>query len=498
MSLPSRNSLAIARVLAYRPRAASGAVPAIRSAPARHVFFALAAFALLMSSIDTTIVAVAVPQLTTALDAPLVWVSWTLTAYQLVQVIMQPLAGKLSDSLGRKPVFLFCVGTFTLGSLLCGLAPSIWLLIAARALQAIGGGGLMPSAVGIISDQYREGRAQARGLFTSVMPIGAIVGPNLGGFILERWGWREMFFINVPIGIVVVAGVALMLKGDGRRRSHHFDLPGLALYSGALVILLAAMSGAADDPSLWHNPLPWGALVASVVLAAIFLRYIRRAADPVMEYQLVVRQPFLAANLYSLLYGAAVYGYTAFVPTYAVVHYGMNAFLSGAVLTPRAFAMIGTSLLCSLWIIRLGYRWPMAIGMSLTALSLLLLGMGWTALQIGPLSLSGFWLMASLVAISGFGMGLSGPASGNAVLDLAPEKAAALTGIRGMFRLTGGALCIAAIVLALTFFPDQNQGLGVVFIGLGILVLSAITMAMQMPDSARERHKAARGTGSAS
>src|SRR5262249_10921319 len=152
----------------------------------RHVFFVLAVSAVLMNSIDSTIVAVAVPQLTGALSAPLILVAWSITAYQLTQLIMLPVAGKLSDPLGRRKVFLFCVGMFTLGSLLCGMAPSIWFLIAARALQAIGGGGLMPSAVGVVSDHYREHRAQARGLFTSVLPIGGILGPNVGGFILEH------------------------------------------------------------------------------------------------------------------------------------------------------------------------------------------------------------------------------------------------------------------------------------------------------------------------
>src|SRR3954467_15329235 len=116
----------------------------------RHLFFILAVSAVLMSSIDTPTVPVAIPQLASALDAPLLYVGWTITAYQLVQVIMLPLAGKLSDTFGRKKVFLTCVAVFTLGSLLCGLAPSIWFLVGARALQAVGGGGLLPSAVGVI------------------------------------------------------------------------------------------------------------------------------------------------------------------------------------------------------------------------------------------------------------------------------------------------------------------------------------------------------------
>ena len=132
---------------------------------------------------------------------------------------MLPLAGKLSETLGRKHVFLFCVGMFTLGSLLCGLAPNICLLIVFRALQAIGGGGLMPSAVGMVSDQFRERRAQAIGLFTSVFPIGGIIGPNLGGYILEHWSWREMFFVNVPLACwSSMLGARAAAQGRARQR----------------------------------------------------------------------------------------------------------------------------------------------------------------------------------------------------------------------------------------------------------------------------------------
>jgi MFS family permease len=116
----------------------------------------------------------------------------------VLRLIMLPLAGKLSDSFGPKRVFLLCVGIFTLGSLLCAIAPSIWFLIFARGVQAVGGGGLVPSSVGIVAEQYPLRRAQAIGLLTSMLPIGSIIGPNLGGYILAHWTWREMFIINVP------------------------------------------------------------------------------------------------------------------------------------------------------------------------------------------------------------------------------------------------------------------------------------------------------------
>jgi EmrB/QacA subfamily drug resistance transporter len=464
-----------------------------RPAPARHIFFALAASALLMASIDSTIVAVAIPQLTTALSSPLAWVAWTLTAYQLVQVVMLPLAGKLSDSLGRKKVFLFCVGMFTFGSLLCGLAPTIWFLIAARALQAVGGGGLMPSAVGLVSDQYRERRAQAIGLFASVFPIGGILGPNLGGLILQHWTWREMFFINLPIGIVSFLGVAILLPKDVFRQARHIDWPGVGLYAGGIVLLLATITSAADDPGLWRNPLLWVAVIASAALFVVFLRYIRRASDPIMDYGLVVRQPFLNTNLYNLVYGAAVFGFTSFIPAYAVSRYGMSAFQSGAVMTPRGLAMVVSSIVASMWVIKLGYRLPMLAGMGLVALALALLGIAPTALQIGGMTIDGFWIVAGILAIGGLGTGLSAPASNNAALDLAPQHSAALTGIRSTFRLTGGALSISTIVLALTFFDDPGRGLSVAFECLAVVVLLAMTIAWTIPDAARDRARANAG-----
>ena len=147
-----------------------------------------------------------------SLNTSLTWVGWTLTSYQLVQIVMYPLAGKLSDALGRRRVFLFCVFTFTASSALCAMAPTVGLLIVFRAIQAVGGGGLLPSVIGMIADTYPRQRAQAIGLISSIMPIGSIIGPNLGGFLLATWSWRAMFAINIPIGIVLIVGFWLLFS----------------------------------------------------------------------------------------------------------------------------------------------------------------------------------------------------------------------------------------------------------------------------------------------
>jgi MFS family permease len=343
--------------------------------------------------------------------------------------------------------------------------------------------------VGLISDHYREHRAQARGLFTSVFPIGAIVGPNLGGFILEHWGWREMFFINVPVGVVVLIGAGLLLRAEHGRSARHIDLPGVSLYGSGLLVLLISLTLAGQDPGLWRSPLLWLALLACCGLGVLFIRHIRRAADPVMEYRLVAQQPFLAANLYNLFFGAVVFGVSAFIPSYAVARYGMSPLLSGAVLTPRAIVMIPTSVVASLWLIRLGYRLPMLVGAVLVTAMLLLLAAGWTDVRLGPVVFNGFWVLATIVAIGGAGLGLANPASNNASLDLAPERAAALTGVRNMFRLTGGVLSVTVIVLALTAFPDRAQGLSTIFGCLSLAMLVIVPLTFSIPDTARQaRH----------
>jgi MFS family permease len=231
------------------------------------------------------------------------------------------------------------------------------------------------------------------------------------------------------------------------------------------------------------------ALLACCGLGVLFIRHIRRAADPVMEYRLVAQQPFLAANLYNLFFGAVVFGVSAFIPSYAVARYGMSPLLSGAVLTPRAIVMIPTSVVASLWLIRLGYRLPMLVGAVLVTAMLLLLAAGWTDVRLGPVVFNGFWVLATIVAIGGAGLGLANPASNNASLDLAPERAAALTGVRNMFRLTGGVLSVTVIVLALTAFPDRAQGLSTIFGCLSLAMLVIVPLTFSIPDTARQaRH----------
>ncbi len=456
----------------------------------RYIFFGLAALGLLMSSIDSTIVAVAIPALTSSLDTSLNWVGWTMTGYQLTQVVVMPLIGRLSDELGRKRVFMFCIGSFTIGSLLCALAPNIGFLILFRVIQALGGGGLMPSAVGIVSDQFKERRMQAIGLFSSIFPIGGIIGPNLGGWIIQNWSWREIFTINLPIGLVVFIGAQFVLRAKRQTVERQpIDFLGLALYAGAMLALMYAMTAAGTDPTALRSPLIWLLVIGSLLLFVLFIRQERRTDHPIVEIQLLARMPFLPANIYNFVYGIAVLGLLSFVPYFAVVQYHMSTVQSGAVLTPRSLALTAVAAVSSLFILRAGYRKPMVAGTLIVGLSLALLGQGWNRAYLGPLELDGFWLMAVEVAIAGVGMGLATPAANNASIDMLPGRAAAITGLRGMFRITGGIMGVSTTVLVLSFFPDQAAGMRTLFFVVALVLQLTIPLILLIPDSARERRR---------
>jgi EmrB/QacA subfamily drug resistance transporter len=454
------------------------------------VFFGLTALTILMAAIDSTVVAVALSTLMVDLDTNLVWAGWTITSYALTQTVMLPMAGKLAEQFGQMRVFVTCVLIFTIGSLLCALAPNVYFLVAFRVIQAVGGGGVFPSATGLIAQKFPQTRSRMIGLFASIFPLGGILGPNLGGFIIEHFGWREIFLINIPIGAVVVGllarqALAPQAISHGVRRS--IDVLGITLFAGAIVAFLIALTMLGEDPSLIDAPTFWLLLVGSLVLLGMFVWQQKRATDPILDLSLVVRQPFLVVNIFGLLTGACFMGFFSFIPYYATVQYGMGPLESGAILTPRSLVMIPVSMTTSFMLARLGYRLPMLGGMACVTVALLALGQGFGGFRLGSIQVDPLVPLLCIMALSGLGMGLLIPASNNAGLDLMPRRAAVISGLRGLFNSTGGVIGTAVIVLWLALSPDKAAGLRTVFTLLGFLMLATIPLVWLIPDRARER-----------
>jgi EmrB/QacA subfamily drug resistance transporter len=454
----------------------------------KYVIFGLVALALLMSSIDSTIVAVALPAMRVDLHTSIALAGWTITAYQLGTLLVMPLAGKLSDELGRKRVFLAAVALFTASSFLCGLAPNVYALIACRILQAVGGGAVLPSCTGIVADTFAERRGQAIGLFSSIFPIGGIIGPNLGGVIVDTLSWRFVFYVNVPIGLAVLALTWLLYHPLRQRAAHTaIDVLGVVLYGAAISTLLVSLTWLGSHPHAAHAPLLWTALAGAAALFVVWYRHERRTREPMIDTTLLRYRPFLAANTYNFLFGTGVFGFTAFLPLYAQLRYHMSATEAGALLTPRAVVMIITSTVASFYIIRLGYRLPMILGICAVSLSLMLTSLGAENVHLFGIAVPNVAYLGVVVALMGLGFGLSAPASNNAALDLIPGKVAAVTGIRGMFRQTGGTLGTALVVVIASLFSDEARGLQVVFFGLAWVILLIIPVVFLIPDSARAR-----------
>jgi EmrB/QacA subfamily drug resistance transporter len=441
----------------------------------RFVVFAIVSLALMMSSVDQTIVATALPSIQHDLHAQINWSSWTITIYALGQILVMPLAGKIGDQYGRKQIFLGAAVLFTVASLCCGFANDIYLLIVLRAAQAVGGGAFMPSATGIVSEMFGAERDRAIGLFSSIFPIGGIIGPILGGVFVTYWSWRGIFLVNVPIGIVLLVMGAVFIPDIARRPDRHLDVRGVVLLG---ITLLSAMLGIAylgGGDSSAASPLFIGPECVAVVAAVVFVRHSARARSPFISVRFLSGPGFGVMNLLNFIYGAAVLGFAPLVPLYAQDRYGLRPLDAGTLLTARALGMIATAGLAVYLLRRTGYRWPMAVGFVLTAVGLV-------GTATSPHGLSPYAWLAIATGICGIGMGISTPSSNNATLQLAPDHAAAVAGLRGMFRQSGSITAVSITAATVARSADPGIAQAYVFLAFAAIIVCSLPLIRLVPD----------------
>jgi EmrB/QacA subfamily drug resistance transporter len=308
---------------------------------------------MLLAALDQTIVATALPTIVGDLGG-LNHLSWVVTAYLLAATVSTPLYGKLGDLYGRKLVFQAAIVIFLAGSALAGLSQSMAQLIAFRAVQGLGGGGLMVTAQAIIADVVspRE-RGRYMGYFGAVFGGAMVAGPLAGGFFTDHLTWRWVFYINLPLGLAAFVVTALALHPHERRVRHRIDYLGAALLAAgvACLVLLTTWGG---NQYAWGSATILGLGVAAAVLLTAFGLVERRAAEPIIPLELFRNSTFDVASAVSFIIGFAMFGVISFLPLYLQLVTGASATNSGLLLLPLMFGLLGASTLSGQLISRTG------------------------------------------------------------------------------------------------------------------------------------------------
>jgi EmrB/QacA subfamily drug resistance transporter len=393
-----------------------------------------------MSTLTASIVNVALPPITTALHSNIATAQWVVTAYLLVITSLLPLMGRLGDVLGRSKLFGYGFAGFTAASLLCGTASSIGMLTAFRVLQAIGASVLMANAMAIVTSFFPPNeRGKVLGMIGTIVALGSLCGPGLGGLLVEAFDWHAIFFVNIPVGVLGYAGARLILPVDRERRQETIDYLGAALFAAGMASLLLALNNGTEWG--WLSLMTLGCILFSLVLFVLFIRYEKRVAQPMLELSIFKNRDFSTGNLAGLLSFMAMFSSSLLVPYFLHDIMAFSPGKIGLIMSAFPLVMAVVAPLSGMLSDKVG---PVALTTS--GLGVLAAGLVITAnLQAG----SGLWLILASQALMGLGNGLFQSPNNNSVMSaVEPRQLGVAGGINALAR-NFGMVCGTALAVAI-------------------------------------------------
>ncbi|HMC45441.1 MAG TPA: MDR family MFS transporter [Caballeronia sp.] len=414
----------------------SVALPTIEERPPIRLLFTALLLVMLLGALDQTIVSTALPTIVGELGG-LESLSWVVTSYLLTSTIVVPLYGKFGDLFGRKVVIQASILIFLAGSILCGVAQDMTQLIVLRALQGLGGGGLMVVTMAAIADVIPPAeRGRYQGLFGGVFGLATVVGPLLGGFIVEHLSWRWIFYINVPLGVLALIVIGLVFKPHVAHVKHKIDYMGAAFLAASLTcIILFTSQGGTLLP--WSSPQLWFTLALGIITLGGFVYEERLADEPIMPLELFRERTFVLSGLIGFIIGFSLFGAITFLPLYLQVAKGSTPSQAGLQVLPMMAGLLSTSIISGRLISRIGkYRWFPICGTALVACGMFLL----STLQLDtPLH-----TMYLFMLLLGLGLGMVMQVLVLAVQNAVPFKNIGVaTSGATLFRSIGGSVGVA-------------------------------------------------------
>jgi EmrB/QacA subfamily drug resistance transporter len=353
---------------------------------------------LLLASLDQTIVSTALPTIVGDLGG-ISKLSWVVTAYLLSSTVVGPVYGKLGDLYGRKAVLQSAILIFLAGSALCGISQNMTELIAFRAIQGLGGGGLFVLTIAVVGDIIPpRDRGRYQGFFGAVFGVSTVIGPLLGGFFVDNLSWRWIFYVNLPIGVLALAVIGVVFQPRTDRARHAIDYLGAALLAGGLaaVVLYTSLGG---TTYAWGSPGMVALVVAGVVLLAAFVLAEKRAAEPILPLELFRNRVFAVTSAVGFIVGLALFGAVTYLPLYLQDVKGHSPTTSGLLITPMMAGVLITSIGSGQLISRFGRYKPFPIaGTAIAAVGLALL----SRLQVDTSTV----VAGAYMLVLGLGLGL--------------------------------------------------------------------------------------------